>query len=231
MESDSLPLQIIEGAITVCIALLAVLILPDFPTNTRWLSKEEAAVAEQRLARDAAGTTDEYNESWIVGFKEAFKDWRTYVFAAIFHCVLVTTSTQNFFPTVVNSLGFGRINTLLLTVPPYALGIIITIINNYFADRLQNSSFNVVWPLAVSIVGFAVGAGTLNTGARYFAMVLMIAGGHGANAVAIAWVSKTLLRPRIKRAAAVAFVNAFGNCAQVQPHYLVLFFVHQYQSF
>ena len=197
--------------------MFASFILPDFPSNTKWITKEERAVAEHRLYQDAAGNVDEDSISWLIGFKQAFTDWRLYAFAVMFHCVLVTTSTQNFFPTVVDTLGFGRVNTLLLTVPPYAVGVVITIINNYFADRLRNSSFNVMWPLAVSIVGFAVGAGTLNVGARYFAMVLMIGGGHGANAVAIAWVSKTMLRPRMKRAAAVAFVNAFGNTAQVSP--------------
>lgn len=208
-------LQIIEGAITVAVALSAFFVLPDFPHTTKWITEEERAVAIARLRQDAAGIEDENDASWSIGFKQAFRDWRTYAFAAIFHCVLVATSTQNFFPTVVESLGFKTVETLLLTVPPYFVGIVITIINNYFADRLRNSSYNVAWPLAVSIVGFAVGAGTLNTGARYFAMVLMIGGGHGANAVAIAWVSKTMLRPRMKRASAVAFVNAFGNCAQV----------------
>ena len=48
----------------------------------------------------------------------------------------------------------------------------------------------------------------------------MIAGGHGANAVTLAWVQKTLMRPRIKRAASVSFVNAFGNIAQVFTAYL-----------
>lgn len=206
------------------IAIAAVLVLPDFPTTTRWLSSEEKAVAEWRLVSDAAGQhdVDAANEAWSTGFTAAFKDWRTYVFAAIFHCVLVTTSTQNFFPTVVASLGFGHVQSLLLTVPPYAFGVVITVVNNHFADKLQNSSYNVMWPLAVSIIGFAVGAGTLDIGARYFSMILMIGGGHGANAVAIAWVSKTMLRPRIKRAAAVAFVNAFGNCAQVSAPNCVL---------
>ncbi|RMZ08696.1 hypothetical protein D0864_01683 [Hortaea werneckii] len=172
---------IIEGSITVVIALLALLILPDFPTTTKWLSGEERAVAELRLRQDAAGSDDEDMGPWSYGFKEAFKDWRTYAFAAMFHCVLVTTSTQNFFPTVVGSLGLGRVNTLLLTVPPY------------FFWRFR---------------------------ARYFAMFLMIGGGHGANAVAIAWVAKTMIRPRIKRAAAVAIVNAIGNCAQIWTTYL-----------
>ena len=46
--------------------------------------------------------------------------------------------------------------------------------------------------------------------------MLMVGGGHGANAVVLAWTQKTMLRPRIKRAAAVAFVNAFGNVSQVR---------------
>ena len=72
-------------------------------------------------------------------------------------------------------------------------------------------------PLAIAIVGFILGAASTNTGARYFAMFLMIIGGHGSDAVVIAWACKTMLRPRVKRAAMVAFVNAFGNCAQVRP--------------
>lgn len=46
---------------------------------------------------------------------------------------------------------------------------------------------------------------------------LMIGGGHGSNAVLVAWAQKTMLRPRIKRAAAVAFINAVGNTSQVSP--------------
>jgi len=96
-------LQIIEGSITVVVAVLALFVLPDFPTNTKWLSPKEAAVAEWRLIKDAAGQTDEDDASWSSGFNATFKDWRTYVFAAIFHCVLVLTSVQNFFVSHSNN--------------------------------------------------------------------------------------------------------------------------------
>ena len=115
----------------------------------------------------------------------------------------------------METLGYNKVNTLLLSAPPYILGLIIAIGNNWSADRLKNSSFHVMWPLAVAIVGFIIGAASLNTGARYFAMMLMVGGGHGANANVLAWAQKTMLRPRIKRAAVVAFVNAFGNISQV----------------
>lgn len=205
---------IIEGSATVFIALIALFILPNYPSNTPWLSAEERAVAEWRLISDA-GQVDEDDERWSYGFKMAFKDWRLYVFALIFLCIQVASATSNFFPAVVKTLGFSTVNTLLLTVPPYMLGLVVSIANNWSADRFQNSSFHAIWPMVVAIIGFVVAAATLNIGARYFAMVLMVAGGHGSNAVVLAWTQKTMLRPRIKRASAVAFVNAFGNISQV----------------
>ncbi|KAL4772410.1 major facilitator superfamily domain-containing protein [Aspergillus nidulans var. acristatus] len=209
---------IIEGSVTVFIAIFAIFILPNYPSNTSWLSPEERAVAEWRLISDA-GQVDEDNEDWSYGFKMAFKDWRLYVFALIFLCIQVASATSNFFPTVVKTLGYNTVETLLLTVPPYMLGLVVSIVNNWSADRFQNSSFHAIGPMIAAIVGFVVAAASLNTGARYFAMVLMVAGGHGSNAVVLAWTQKTMLRPRIKRASAVAFVNAFGNLAQIFSSY------------
>ncbi|GLA09759.1 hypothetical protein AnigIFM60653_000700 [Aspergillus niger] len=209
---------IIEGSATVFIALMALFVLPNYPSNTPWLSPEERAVAEWRLIEDA-GQVDEDDERWSYGFKMAFNDWRLYTFALIFLCIQVASATSNFFPAVVKTLGFGTVNTLLLTVPPYMVALVVSIANNWSADRLRNSSFHAIWPLSIAIVGFVVAAATLNTGARYFAMILMVAGGHGSNAVVLAWTQKTMLRPRIKRASAVAFVNAFGNLSQIFSSY------------
>lgn len=205
---------LIEGSITVFIALCAFFILPDYPSNTRWLSPVERAVAEWRLVSDS-GQIDEDNAGWKYGFKRALTDWRLYIFALIFLCIQVASATSNFFPSVVETLGFNRVDTLLLTVPPYMVALVMSILNNRSADQLRNSSFHVCWPLVVAICGFVIGAASTNLGARYFAMILMVAGGHGANAVLLAWTQKTMLRPRVKRAASVAFVNAIGNLSQV----------------
>ncbi|KAJ0337656.1 hypothetical protein COL922a_006550 [Colletotrichum nupharicola] len=212
-------LFLIEGSIINFVALCSICILPDWPSMTRWLRPTERAVAEWRLIQDA-GQVDEDEEAWSHGFKLAFKDWRVYIFAAMFFCLQVAAATSNFFPSVVQTLGYNRVVTLLLTAPPYILGLIISVVNNWSADRLNNSSFHVIWPLALAIIGFVVAASTLQVGPRYFAMMLMVGGGHGANAVVLAWAQKTMLRPRIKRAAAVAFVNAFGNISQVWTSYL-----------
>lgn len=205
---------IIEGSITVFVALIAFFILPDYPSNTCWLSPTERAVAEWRLVSDS-GQIDEDNAGWKYGFKKALTDWRLYIFALIFLCIQVASATSNFFPSVVQTLGFSRVNTLLLTVPPYMVALVVSILNNRSADQLKNSSFHVCWPLVVAIGGFVIGAASTNLGARYFAMILMVAGGHGANALLLAWTQKTMLRPRVKRASSVALVNAIGNLSQV----------------
>lgn len=205
---------IIEGSITITVALGAFLVLPDWPSTTRWLGPQERAVAEWRIVKDA-GQVDEDDATWSHGFRLAFADWRLYVFGFGFLCIQVASATSNFFPTVVGSLGFNKVNTLLLTVPPYFVAMFVSIFNNWSADRRMNSSFHVMWALALAIIGFIVGASCLNVGARYFSMILMIAGGHGSNAVLLAWLQKTMVRPRIKRASAVAFVNAVGNTSQV----------------
>ncbi|KAI0013753.1 MFS general substrate transporter [Xylariaceae sp. FL0662B] len=212
-------LFIIEGSITVFVALCYMAILPDWPSTTGWLNSTERAVAEWRLIQDA-GQVDEDDGKWSYGFNLAFHDWRLYVFALMFFCLQVTSAVSNFFPTVVSTLGYNTVDTLLLTAPPYFFALIISIANNWSADRRHNSSFHVMWPLALSIIGFVIAASTLNTGARYLAMMFMIGGGHGANAVVLAWTQKTMIRPRIKRAAAVAFVNAVGNISQVWTSYL-----------
>ncbi|KAH0563195.1 hypothetical protein GP486_002241 [Trichoglossum hirsutum] len=210
---------IIEGSVTILVAFCAIFILPDYPSTTSWLSATERAVAEWRLVNDV-GQLDEDDGKWEYGFRMAFKDWRVYIFAITFLCIQVASATSNYFPSVVETLGFNKVSTLLLTIPPNVVAMIASLVNNYSADRLQNSSFHIAWPLCIAIIGFTVGALSLHIGVRYVAMILMISGGHGSNAVLLAWTQKTMLRPRIKRAAAVAFVNAFGNLAHVFAAFL-----------
>ncbi|GME24502.1 MFS transporter [Neofusicoccum parvum] len=82
---------------------------------------------------------DEDNDSWTYGPKMAFVDWRLYLFAFLFLCIQVLSATSSFFPSVVETLGFGKMNTLLLTVPPYIISLLITMTHNRSADHFQNS--------------------------------------------------------------------------------------------
>lgn len=51
------------------------------------------------------------------GAKLALKDYRLYIFLLFQHMSLLSQTFQYFFPSIVGTLGYGKIETLLLTVP------------------------------------------------------------------------------------------------------------------
>ncbi|CAG8267545.1 unnamed protein product [Penicillium salamii] len=139
-------LFIIEGCITVGISLLATIFLPNYPASTSWLDEEEQAYAQWRLMHDA-GEADEVGSTSI---KEAlglvFADKRIYLFILLQHVSLLSQNFQYFFPTIVQTLGYGNVETLLITAPVMPMGavsayqIIIAWVANSFARPLVKRS-------------------------------------------------------------------------------------------
>lgn len=127
---------------------------------------------------------------------------------------------NNFFPTVVETLGKNRIHTLLLTVPPYILSCIVAMAVSRNADRTGERYLHFSLPLWVSIAGFIISAATTSIGARYFAMMIMLPGVYTAFIIGISWVSNTIPRPSSKRAAAIALANCIANCSSIYTPYL-----------
>lgn len=80
----------------------------------------------------------------------------------------------NFFPTVVSTLGYEKVETLLLTTPPYVLGTITMFINAWHADKTGERFFHVTIPLCLAMVTFIISAATTNVAARYVAIMLMV---------------------------------------------------------
>lgn len=80
----------------------------------------------------------------------------------------------NFFPTVVATLGYSQVVTLLLTTPPYVLAVITALLNSWHADRTGERFFHVTLPLGVAMIAFIIAAATTNVAARYVAIMLMV---------------------------------------------------------
>ena len=94
-------------------------ILPNYPHTTKWLTEEERAFAAWRLTKDI-DEADAYGEkSMWDGVKMAVRDYRLYLFVLLQHVSLVSQTFQYFFPTIVGTLGYGKIETLWLTAPAW----------------------------------------------------------------------------------------------------------------
>lgn len=194
-------LFLIEGVVTVAVALVAFFALPDLPRTTGWLS-EEAALAAWRLEKDI-GQDDWVNaqdQSLWHGFQLAIGDAKTWIFVGhpstriaplytpwpadgrvevvIQFGQISAHSVNNFFPKVVATLRQGPVATMLLTVPPYVVALVTSLANAWHADRTGERCLHLTLPLCVAVAAFVVAAATTSTAARYASMMLMVSSGR-----------------------------------------------------
>ncbi|RDW65060.1 hypothetical protein BP6252_10711 [Coleophoma cylindrospora] len=213
-------LFVIEGVITVFFAFVALFVLPDYPTTTRWLSQKEVFIAEKRLVDDAGvADEDEDDMSAMKGLWLAVTDPKVWLLAITYHATIMGLSFSYFFPTITSALGYGTTETLLLTAPPWIWALIVSIPNAIHTDSSGERFFHFAWPAVTCCIGFIISMASTNTGARYFSAFMMTTG-YASGFAMLAWISNTIPRPRAKRAAALAFVNAWGNIGSIPGAYI-----------
>ena len=198
-------LFILQGAVTLVIAVAACFTLPDEPLTTRWLTPDQRQLAHDRISRDTVGQTA--NTSPWGGLREALVDPKVWLFILLQHFHLATNGFKNFFPTIVETLGFSRLVTLVLTCPPYLIAGGISILWARSSGHFNESTWHITAAKLVAIFGFVLGCVTLNVGARYFAMCIFTIGTYAVNSIILAWVGNTCGQTKEKKASALAIVN------------------------
>lgn len=204
-------LFIIEGAATVVCALPAYFILPNYPSTTKWLSEEERALAIWRLASEADGEEDEVKDGVWNGFKQACADPKVWLLVVIQTGAVMGMSFTYFFPSIVATLGYPRVITLLLTAPPYFAAFLFSVANSWHSGKSLERGYHITIACAIGIIGQVTATSTRTIGARYFAFFLCAMGAFSAFQVILSWVSSTIPRPKAKRAVAIAMATAVSN--------------------
>ncbi|KAI9633884.1 putative tartrate transporter [Dioszegia hungarica] len=210
----------IEGAATMLIALIAMVMLPDLPTNSRGFTAEELQVAQLRLVEDVGeADEDDVNAGAFDGLKMAVKDTKIYLMMFTLTAYVVGLSFNAFFPSLTGTLGFGYVPTLLMSAPPWVFAVIVSLANAWHADRTQEKFWHIVVPICFGLVGFIISMSTLNTAGRYVALFLQ-AGSYAGFIVFFSWISSSFPRPPAKRAVAIAMINAFSQLGNIAGSYV-----------
>ncbi|KAH8674464.1 putative MFS transporter [Tricladium varicosporioides] len=211
-------LFLIQGVVTIVVAVLAAFLLPNSPLETTWLTPEERQFAHDRMERDTTGRRE--GTSVWVGLREAVVDPRTWLFCLMTNLHLSANGFKNFMPTVVKTLGFNTTITLVLTCPPFLVATFASIAVSWSSGRFNERTWHITISKLLACIGFAVGWGSLNIGARYFAMILFVGATYGVNNIQMAWCASTLGQTNEKKAVAVALANCIGNVASIYTPYL-----------
>lgn len=211
-------LFLIQGVVTVAVAIIAFFTLPNAPLETPWLTAAERQLAHNRIAVDTTERREDTNV-WK-GLREACFDYRVWLFALMGNMHISSNGFKNFMPTVVKTLGFNTTVTLVLTCPPYLLAAFTSVAVSWSSGHFNERTWHITISKGVAIVGFVIGTATLNTGARYFAMCLFVGAVYGVNNINLAWTAATVAQTKEKKTVAIAIVNTLGNLSFVYTPYL-----------
>ncbi|KAL0257257.1 hypothetical protein SLS55_008067 [Diplodia seriata] len=205
-------LFIIEGAMTVVIAVAAFFWLPASSSSAWFLTGAEKAAGLARARRDASGAAAEEYDTGAM-----FRSWRSWKFvpwcAISFTYPVAFATASNFLPQIVARLGYSTVKTNLWTVAPNAAGFCFLLAVAWSSDRLRERTFHIVFALAVSLAGLIVLAAIdplARPAVAYAATFLLAAGAYIPSCLVHSWHNNNNLSENA-RAATTGLLVGLGN--------------------
>ncbi|PWY69070.1 MFS general substrate transporter [Aspergillus heteromorphus CBS 117.55] len=151
-------LFIIEGSMTFLTGVISFFWLPGNPRTAWFLNERERAAATARLLRDTSSEVDTGLD--LKAAFETWKDWKFPVWCVITFTYPVAYATaMNFFPLIVERLGFSTVKTNLWTVAPNLVGAVVLLCVAKSSDYFRERAFHINSRAANT--GFFVGLGNL----------------------------------------------------------------------
>ncbi|POR38797.1 Putative transporter [Tolypocladium paradoxum] len=201
---------LIEGIASIVIAVASYFSLPEWPHNTRFLSEQERDMAQYRVLVSNGGRDEMEGGAWA-GVWEAVKDPFTWFFCLMHFALVTAQSFKDFLPSIFKTFGFKNMTIYLIQAPPYAIAYAVACAIAYSCGRLQESTWHVVIPIALSAGGAGMLMGTLNVAARYIGTVLLVCGSYSGLNLQLSWETTVVPAPRAKKAALVAVANCISQ--------------------
>ncbi|KAF8316359.1 MFS general substrate transporter [Clavulina sp. PMI_390] len=205
---------ILEGLLTFICAIPAWWLIPDFPEDGRVLNGQEQKKWLYRLQQNQGVTNTPIPFSMRL-VKRAFADWKTYVYALMYIGIAQPFySLALFTPSIIAALGFTNANANLLSVPPYVLGFITTLLVGWYSDRVVKRGPFIIGGMLITIVGYIIQLCHVSAGAKYFGIFLCVAGVSPCISTCITWIGNNV-GPIHTRAAAMGLLFSTGNSAGI----------------
>ncbi|GJE95954.1 MFS general substrate transporter [Phanerochaete sordida] len=212
-------LFIFEGIPSILCAIPVYFFYPDYPEVARWLSAEERTLAAARIKGVAALGHEQL--TWADA-RATLRDWRLYLHDAVCIAFSVAFSSVSLFtPTIVSGLGFAGLKAQLFTVPPYAIGFVVTVFIAWQADKRAMRSWAAFACLTIAGVCFLI-QGLLPANAfkaRYGLLCVSVPFSFAIQPPLLSWLSANL-RSTGAMALALPLNIAIGQIGQVVGIYI-----------
>ncbi|RHZ54286.1 hypothetical protein Glove_428g67 [Diversispora epigaea] len=201
---------LIDGLITILIALLAYFFISDYPETAKFLTNNERTLAIKRLKYDAgSGHLTHFEKEYVLA---AIKDWKVWSAMFIYIGIVIPVYSFSFFiPAIVNGMGFDTVISQLLAAPPFIFGSISTVIVAITSDRLATRGLLLLICCVISILGYLLLIiPGISTPGKYTGACIVGIGIFPSVPTSITWLNNNLAG-NVKRATGSAMMIAFGN--------------------
>ncbi|WVQ73705.1 hypothetical protein IAR50_003285 [Cryptococcus sp. DSM 104548] len=204
-------MYLVEGLLSACIIPLAWFLIPNRPSELRFLTPAESEALLKRQIMNRKYFDDRETFSWSE-IRRAFQDWRLYVHA-INHfgidCTLYSLTT--FMPSLCSSLGFTTtVQSQLLTVPVYAIAASAFVCCGWLSDKWNLRSPFILQALGWNLIGYIILIAAPQPGVRYAGIFISSIGLYVATALNNLWAADNIAG-HYKRAVSCGTIQLTGN--------------------
>lgn len=213
---------IIEGGITVLVSFFFFFMIPSFPEDAKWLTKEERKYVQDRLRVDV-GSSGAERSIKIRDILAVLKDFKVIAGGfAYFGLIVPAYGYAYFAPGIIKGFKYGNIETQLRSVPPWAVAFGFSMTIATISDRLRHRFLFVMFTILVAIAGFAIQLGvTDNRDVQYAGLFLVAMGAYTAMPIIVCWFNMNL-GGHHRRSIGSAWQVGFGNLGGIIAVYIFL---------
>lgn len=117
-------------------------------------------------------------------------------------------------PTIIKNLGYTAAQAQLLTVPPYAIAVILTITVAVLSERTRRRAPFIMGSSALACIGYIILLTQTHPSVCYGGTIFLAAGIFPAVAIVLAWPTNNV-SGQTKRCIANAMQISIGNCGAI----------------
>ncbi|KAI0669050.1 MFS general substrate transporter [Trametes maxima] len=208
---------LLEGLLTVLVAIIAYFVMYDYPENATFLTQAERTWLIVTLKRDNTGLSKDFQWKFLL---QALRDPHTYMMVALFFFIFVPSYAFTLFlPTLIAALGFSASMAQLLSVPPNLAGALFTVLAGVLSDRFRVRGPLVLAGTTLALVGYVVLYATASPGAGYAGTIVAACGIYPTVACILAWTGANV-GGEAKRAVVLAMVIGCGNLGGIASSFI-----------
>jgi MFS family permease len=147
-------LFLLEGFPSVVAGVVVWFVLPNSPSDCKWLNEKERLMATRRLE---GGAKEQQHVFRLRDAVATLKDPRVVGCAFVYFTIVNAFYTIAFFlPALMTDFGFSSLDSNLMSSPAYFFAAAVMLANSYHSDKTKERAWHVVIPGVLSVFSWGM---------------------------------------------------------------------------